>query len=171
MTNDLVMQVDEEDNVVGLREIGDFDQSDLIHRAVHLILLNSQGEMLLQKRAKGKRWYPNLYSYSVSGMVEDEPYFEAIERETKEEIGLKNLIFCRLFKYIHEDKKVDNAWCVVYLANSDKKIKADKKEVSRVKWIKLSALKKDLQENPQRYTPPFKKGMKIFFREHFDNYK
>ncbi|MBU0648462.1 NUDIX domain-containing protein [Patescibacteria group bacterium] len=166
----MIIQVDEEDNLIGLRAIKDFDKSDLIHRSVHLILMNSKGEMMLQKRAKGKRWYPGLYSYSVSGTVEDEAYFEAMDREMKEEIGL-DLMFCRLFKYLHTDKKADNAWRVVYLAQSDEKVKPDKKEIDEVKWVKLKDLKKDLKNNPDAYTKPFAAGMNIFFKEYWKNYK
>ena len=159
-----IMQVDEEDNIIGMRDIKDFSNSDLIHRSVHLILLNDRDEMLICRRAKTKRWYPDLYSYSVSGTVEDEPYFEAMQREMKEEIGLE-LPFARLFKYKYFDKKADNAWRVVYISRSNKKPKIDKKEVDEYQWIGLDELANELKNNPTKYTPPFLAGMKLFFEK------
>ena len=36
------------------------------------------------------------------------------------------------------------------------------------KWISFENLKKDLKEHPDRYAPPFVKGMNIFFEKYAD---
>lgn len=75
------IEVDEKDNVIGFRPRDDFYTGKYIHRASHLILFNSKNEILIQKRASTKKWYPNLYTFSVSGTVADESYEDCIKKE------------------------------------------------------------------------------------------
>jgi isopentenyldiphosphate isomerase len=66
----------------------------IIHRAVHVIVLNPQGLMLLQKRSAAKDIQPGRWDTSVGGHVGfGQSYLEAALREAEEEIGvvLENL--------------------------------------------------------------------------------
>ena len=63
---ELISEVDRDDNFLGLRPREDFYLGNHIHRASQLILLDPENRMLLQKRAPGKYWYPNVItSYSI----------------------------------------------------------------------------------------------------------
>lgn len=60
----------------------------LWHKAVALFIINSQNEVLLQKRSASKKMWPNLWDISAGGHVlAGEFGFEAIIREIKEELG------------------------------------------------------------------------------------
>ena len=85
---ELIIEVDKNDNFLGLREREEFYLGKHIHRAAQLILLNSENKMLIQKRSPQKRWYPNRYTYSVSGTVANESYEACMKREMLEEIGI-----------------------------------------------------------------------------------
>ena len=159
------IEVDENDNVIGLRPRDDFYTGKHIHRSAHLILFNSKNEILVQKRAPDKKWYPNLYTYSASGTVANESYEECMEKETKEEIGI-SVSFKFLFKYPFFDE-LDKAFHAVFTGKSDEEIKPDKKEMTEIKWIPAEELKKDIQENPGIYTPPFKEGMRVYFEKFY----
>lgn len=161
--DELCIEVDEQDNRIGLRPKSDFHSGKYIHRSAHLILLNSRGEMLLQKRASTKRWYPDLYTYSVSATVADETYEECIVRETAEEIGIRTSVSF-LFVYPHFDE-VDKAFKAVFLARSDADITPDTAEIQSIRWIALEDLKKDIEDNSFKYTPPFLKGMRMYFEK------
>ena len=160
---EMIKEVDENDNVIGLRSKDDFYTGELIHRSVHLILFNSKNAILLQRRALSKKWYPNLYTYSVSGTVADESYEDCIKKETREEIGI-SIPLRFVFRYSFFDE-CDKAFHAVFVANSDDKIKPDKREISEIKWISIESLKKDLDKSPEKYTPSFVFGMKKYFLE------
>lgn len=159
------IEVDENDNVIGLRPITDFYTGKFIHRASHLILFNSKNEILLQKRAPTKIWYPNLYTFSVSGTVANETYEECINHEMLEEIGIQIPVKFA-FKY-HFFDEVDKAFHAIFVGKSDEKITPDGVEMSKIKWISVDDLKTDLKEHPEKYTPPFVKGMTKFLDEFY----
>ena len=85
---ELISEVDKNDNFLRLRDREEFYSGEHIHRAAQLILLNPENKMLIQKRSSKKRWYPNRYTYSVSGTVADESYEACMMREMLEEIGI-----------------------------------------------------------------------------------
>jgi len=60
-----------------------------LHRAVHVFVLNSSGQLLLQKRSATKDSDPLTYTSSASGHVDaGEDYDTAALRELEEELGL-----------------------------------------------------------------------------------
>lgn len=158
------IEVDEDDNRIGLRPRDDFYTGKYIHRASHLLLFNSEGKVLLQKRSSSKRWYPDLYTYSVSGTVADESYEDCLAKEMEEEIGI-SVDAKMIFKYPFYDE-FDKAYHAVFIATSDRDITPDTGEIQEIRWVALDELKKDLEAHPERYTPPFREGMKRYFAEH-----
>jgi 16S rRNA (adenine1518-N6/adenine1519-N6)-dimethyltransferase len=63
--------------------------NNLIHRAVHMILRDASGAILLQKRSMWKDRNPGLWDSSAAGHVDSgETYAEAARRELQEELGL-----------------------------------------------------------------------------------
>ena len=168
MTEELIMEVDENNKQIGLRPRKDFYNGKYIHRGVHLMLFNSRKEVAIMKRSSGKRWYPNLYTFSVSGgAVNNETNIEGIARETKEEIGLE-LKPKELFTFRYYDEH-DNAFATLFYAISDKTITPDKAEIARVDWITLDWLKEDMKNNPEKYTHTMREGMKVDFEKYGAN--
>jgi len=61
----------------------------LRHRAVHVLVYDDRGRLLLQKRSAGKEIQPGKWDTSVGGHLESgESYPAAAVRETAEELGL-----------------------------------------------------------------------------------
>ena len=81
------IEVDKNDNQIGLRPRDDFYTGKYIHRSSHLILFNSKNEILLQHRAPTKKWYPNLFTYSVSGTVANESYEDCLGLHYRNSFG------------------------------------------------------------------------------------
>jgi len=163
--NKNVIIVDEKDNKIGLASKEEIKEKGLIHRSVHLMLFNSNGELCVQKRAITKKIYPGKYEFSVNGTVDNEDYDLAIKRETQEELGIKDLKFEKLFKYYHADEQ-DKAFKMVYRSKSDQKLVPDKREIDEIIWMSLDFLKKDIIENPKKYGPTFIVGIKEYFKRY-----
>src|SRR5476649_1258680 len=89
-TTELFDVVDEQDRVLRRESRGEVHRKRLLHRAVHVLLFNSRGEVYLQRRSATKDTYPNRWTTSCSGHVDaGEDYDTAVIRELAEELGLK----------------------------------------------------------------------------------
>jgi isopentenyldiphosphate isomerase len=85
---------------------------------VHLHLLNSKGELFLQKRPEWKKIQPGRYDTAVGGHAGfGERIEEALKRETKEELGIENFNPKFLKKYTFEstvEKELIHIYTVTY---------------------------------------------------------
>ena len=80
--------VNDRDEVIGLERRGEVHRLGLKHRAVHVLVLNRNGELFLQKRSRFKDCFPNTWDSSASGHLSPgEAYDDGAVREVKEELG------------------------------------------------------------------------------------
>lgn len=168
----MISEVDRDDNFLGLRVRDEFYSGNHIHRASQLILLDPENRMLLQKRSPGKYWFPNRYTYSVSGTVADESYEACIAREMLEEIGI-SVPFRRLFKIpcILENK---GAYHTIFLGRCSEEtanlIRYDPEEAVSIEWVELEELHMAVKTEPGKYTPSLRAGIIKIFEEGRENY-
>jgi 16S rRNA (adenine1518-N6/adenine1519-N6)-dimethyltransferase len=81
--------VDENDVSVSTATRASVHAGNLIHRAVHVFVLNRNGDLYLQKRSRLKDKSPGVWDSSVSGHLNaGEDYLHAAVRELGEEIGI-----------------------------------------------------------------------------------
>ncbi len=159
-----VMEVDADNRVLGERPKSDFYRSGLIHRAVHLLIFNTEGELLIQRRSSRVLLYPSLFDFSCSGCVRlGESYRDALQRELKEELGIA-AAFTELFDFEFNDH-IDYAFHRVYATVHDGPFTLDNAEVSDVHWVDLDLLQDDLFNHSARFAPQFKNALRIFFRD------
>src|SRR5260370_28968628 len=89
MAEEIFDVVDENDRVIGRAPRSVVHAEKRLHRAVHVFVFNSRGELLLQKRSATKDEYPLCYTSSASGHLSaGEDYETAAPRELEEELGL-----------------------------------------------------------------------------------
>lgn len=80
--------VDDLDVPIGRAPRSEVHRRGLKHRAVHVLVFNSRGEVFLQKRSKLKDCFPGTWDSSASGhLAPDEPYDTCAVREVQEELG------------------------------------------------------------------------------------
>ena len=144
----------------------------LWHKTVHIWILNSKDELLIQKRASSKESHPDLWDISCAGHIEaGTTPEEAAQRECREELGIDvdagdfTCIFTVRQQYrLNKNTFLDNEFCNVFLLRKDLLLAALKlhdKEVAAVKWIHWRALEKrcssrDFVEHPDEYRELFK---------------
>lgn len=86
---ELFAVVDENDSVTGAAPRAEVHGNNLRHRAVHILLFNVTGELLLQKRSRWKDRHPGVWDSSAAGHVgAGEAYDATAERELEEELGV-----------------------------------------------------------------------------------
>ena len=77
----------------------------LIHKVVHVLVFNKEGELLLQKRSQKKDVAPGKWDTSVGGHVgigEDLSF--SLRREMHEELGITKCEPVYLYSYIHNNQ-------------------------------------------------------------------
>lgn len=137
--SEILDQVDEQGNVIGQapRSVFHSDPSK-IHAVVHCWLFNSKGEVLWQQRSLQKATSPGKWDMSCGGHIlsGSEPD-ETLEREFEEELGLTNIDFHLVEKYVLSHKTQTELiylyYGIVDTPISDMKLQVE--EVEQVEWI------------------------------------
>lgn len=144
---ELVDLIDEKGNVLGVVERGKAHKAGLLHRVVHVWVLNSKNEVLLQKRSPNKNEFPNVWDVAVGGHVRSgQKSLQTAQRETEEELGLdlKEDDFEFAFSFVDSMTYKDltiNDFVDVYIVRKDvdlKRLQLQKEEVGTVKWMPLT---------------------------------
>lgn len=163
MADELIDICDENNNLLGIRKMkSEAHQVGLWHRAAHVWVYNSKGEVLLQLRAKNKDLFPNMWDVSAAGHVgAGEKPISAAMREINEEIGISvketDLYFFKVFKYQGIFRGIiDNCLIHIYLYQLDESIsnlKLQKEEVETIKLIPIKEIETGLKMHSEKYTP------------------
>ena len=126
------------------------------HKAVAMFMINSKGQVLLQKRSANKKLWPNMWDITAGGHVlAGEFGFEAIIREIKEELGIdieKNdilFIGSATSNNIKGDV-INNHFNEYYIITKDideSKLTLQLEEVSEVKWFEKDDIVNRIKNN------------------------
>lgn len=112
--------VDQNDKVIGTAPRKGIHNTDQLHRAAHIFLVNSEGKIWLELRAMHCDNYPGHYSSSAAGHISSgEDYITGAQREAEEELGIKGLSLT--FQHKFPPSKISmNEFISFYTATSDK---------------------------------------------------
>jgi len=150
--------LDEKGNKTGeVKSKDEVHEKGLWHRAVHIWILNSKNEILLQLRSKNLVSSPGKWDISAAGHIsEGEESLISAERELFEELGVKIPIesFILLGHVTQSAIKnngtyINNEFNDVYLIRSDLKIedfKFNDGEVEKVEYVPLETFKQWVQD-------------------------
>lgn len=160
----LIQIVDEEDKVIGALSMDEAKEKGKIHRIVRVMVQNSKGQLLLQKRSSLIP-YPGMWDSSAAGHVDEgETYESAALRELSEEVGIKNVQLKIVKTYYYNENDFKNR--DIRQFNRVFEVKFDntpndlsKDEVTEVKWFDLVDLKDYIKNSPQDFTPGFIKSI------------
>ncbi len=155
--------VDENNVLTGQKALrSEAHAKGLWHRTVHVWILNSKNELLVQLRSPLKINDPNLWDISSAGHISaGEDGKTSALREVKEELGiditLGDLEYIGQVKtqdIINNNTYFDNEIHEVYLVHKDFEISdlnLQKEEVADAKWVNFLELEKDIKNNPNKY--------------------
>ena len=155
-----VVLVDIYDRQIGVIEKLQAHRQGLLHRAFSIFVLNSQGQLLLQKRAIHKYHSGGLWTNTCcSHPRPDELTDLAVHRRLQEEMGFDCEIH-KIFDFIYKAKldqgltehEFDHVFAGTFNANP----KINHAEVESWKWMHLDDIAADMELDPEKYTVWFK---------------
>ena len=125
------------------------------HKAVHIWIINNNGDVLLQRRCATKDSNPNMLDISSAGHLSagDDSLTGAI-RELKEELNLDvNKEDLKLIKTLKRSSKyietfINNEFDDLYILRTDKKLedmKYQEEEISEIMFVPYKEFKKMVQ--------------------------
>ena len=155
-----IILVDEQDNAIGTMEKMEAHRKGVLHRAFSVVLFNSSGELLLQKRADNKYHSGGLWTNTCcSHPLPDEIISDAVQRRLKYEMGI-NLKPEFAFKFIYKaplDKSlIEHELDHVFIGTFNGTPIINKEEVSEWKFVSLNELKNQMKSMPEIYTTWFR---------------
>src|SRR5262245_17014945 len=154
MPEEIFDVVDDEDRVVGQAPRSVVHAQKLRHRAVHIFVFNSRGELLLQKRSAQKDEYPLCYTSSASGHLSaGESYETAAPRELKEELGLAGEL--EWLAKFPAGPQTSQEHTVLYRTISDLAPRIDRDEIDAVTFHSLAEISEMIVRQRQAFSPCF----------------
>jgi len=155
-----VILVDEADNETGTMEKMEAHRKGVLHRAFSILLFNSRGELLLQKRSSKKYHSGGLWTNTCcSHPHPGEGINQAANRKLKQEMGIDlfpGFAFKFIYKVSLDHHLTEHEYDHVLLGQFDGQPNINPEEVEDWKFIDIYSLRKEMQENPERYTYWFK---------------
>jgi isopentenyl-diphosphate delta-isomerase len=159
MSEDVII-VDENDNEVGVKEKMEAHKEGRLHRAFSIFIFNSKGELLIQKRSRSKYHSGGLWSNTCcSHPKPGESIGDAAHRRLREEMGfdcdLKE-VFHFIYRANLNNELTEYELDHVFIGRYDGEVNPNPSEVEDWKWVNINDLKKDMEQNPNKYTVWFK---------------
>lgn len=167
---ELIDILDEKGNKTGeVKTYLEVHRGGLLHKTVHIWLVNSKNEILLQHRSKEKESHPNMWDISAAGHISSgEDSRISCVRETEEEIGVN--ITPDKFEFLGEVTShsvqnngtyINNEFQDIFLLDIDidvNQLKMQDGEVDDLKWLSLEEFKQwikdkksDLLSHPEEF--------------------
>jgi isopentenyldiphosphate isomerase len=110
------------------------------HLGVDVWIMNSKGELLIQKRAKSKESYPDMWAMTGGSALKGENAKKAIRREANEELGIDlQQSELELINKI----RTPRTFIHVFFVKKDieiEELKLQEEEVADAKWVTLEEI-------------------------------
>lgn len=151
-----VILVDECDRPVGVAEKMQAHRDGLLHRAFSIFVLNSKGELLLQKRSRSKYHSGGLWTNTCcSHPRPGETTEAAARRRLQEEMGF-NCDLREIFSFTYQ-ANLDNGLSEhefdrVFVGEFNGEPILNPGEAEDWRWIEINNLRDDIQAHPDLYT-------------------
>ncbi len=159
---ELVDVLDKNGNITGIsKSILKVHQDDSWHQASHVWVFNSEGEIILQKRAEKGMYFPGLWDIPAAGQTsKGENPDETAIRELYEEIGikadskkLKKIEVRKVSMNVPEKNYYNNEFDHIYLYKFNgniSELELQKREVDHIKFMPIDKFKLEIQD-PELY--------------------
>ena len=156
MPEELFDVVDEQDRVLRQAPRSVVLANKWLHRAAHIFVFNSRGELLVHRRSATKDECPNVCTSSASGhLAAGEDYATAAVRELEEELGLTSPI--ELLGIIPANgAETSFEFSGLFHTVTDETPTFDPGEIASGEYLPLGEIASRLARDPHDFTPCFR---------------
>ncbi len=148
--------VDECDQVTGTATRAEVHAQNLRHRAVHVLVFNKRGELLLQQRSALKDRHPGVWDSSVSGHLDaGEDFPAAAIREMAEEMGIAESLPQEVAR-LTASAATGWEFVRIYRARHDGPLRYPSAEVQAALWLPVADVAAWLAARPADFAPAFR---------------
>jgi len=153
--------VNQHDQVVGAAPRSQVHANNLLHRAVHVLIFNSAGEVFLQFRSRRKDRHPLLWDSSAAGHVNaGEEYDQAAARELREELGIQ--IPLEKIAKLTASERTDCEFVSLHCGSHDGKLRLNPDEIEAGQFFPPSIVDGWIKARPRDFAPAFLECWKIW---------
>jgi isopentenyldiphosphate isomerase len=152
MSEEIFDVCNERDEIIGQKTRQEVHQLGLRHRAVHVLVFNSRGEVFLQKRSMAKDCFPGKWDSSASGHLDcGEDYDACALRELREELGWEATSAPeRLFK-IDACAATGQEFVWTYRCQAEGPFVLQAEEIEQGGWFAPEQVSRWLSERPEDF--------------------
>lgn len=163
VSEELLPIVDENDEVIGTEKRGIIHRDRLLHRAVHILLFNSQEMLYLQRRSMNKDAAPGKWDSSASGHVDPgESYLVAAERELAEELNLLGRPSLTPLAKLPASRQTGMEFTMIYHCLCDETPQPNPHEIMDGRWVLPVELDAWMHDDPTCFAGCFRLVWKTF---------
>lgn len=160
MEDELIL-VNEDDVAIGTMPKLLAHQLGRLHRAFSIFIFNDQNELLIQRRAFHKYHSAGQWANSCcSHPKPNEDTHKAAERRLQEELGFVTPL-THVGSFIYQADVsgglIEHEYDHLYIGYYNKMIQPNVEEVASVRWVAISQLLHEVNQQPDIFTPWFKK--------------
>jgi 16S rRNA (adenine1518-N6/adenine1519-N6)-dimethyltransferase len=146
--------VDEHDHPIRGVDRATVHAERLLHRAVHIFVLNSAGELFLQRRSYRKDNFPRKWDSSAAGHVDlGESYEVCASRELREELGL--IAEPKEVARVAASERTGQEFIRVYLAEDQEIVDLNEQEIETGGFFPLSIVDQWIESRPDDFASGF----------------
>lgn len=138
--DEIVTIVDERNNVVGALPRSEMRARRLPHRSTYVLVLNSGGQLFVQKRTMNKDVFPGYYDVAAGGVVlAGESYEEGARRELEEELGITKTRLDALFEFYFASLDA-RVWGAAFKCVHDGRIVLQEEEIESGAFMEIEEI-------------------------------
>lgn len=158
--NEQLIWVDIFDNEIGYGEKLETHVKEQLHRAFSIFIIHD-GKMLIQRRALDKYHSGGLWANACcSHPRKGESLEESLQNCLELELGIPkgSCIPEERFSFVYYsryDGLSEYEYDHVFVADYEKEITPNPEEIAELRWVELARLKKELEEEPQKFSTWF----------------
>ena len=146
--------VNERDEVIDQLARAEVHRQGLRHRAVHVLIYNSKGEIFLQKRSALKDTFPERWDSSAAGHLHPgEAYDACALREVHEELGFTLPCVPERILRIDACDETGQEFVWVYRCTAEGPFHLNPEEIETGAWFAPAHLTRWMREKPDDFAP------------------